>query len=83
MPKTSLLKFKQFPFEVGVNLGPLRNKDNSGFDNLYCDKFIIFGDIIISSLFGDIIIIFGDKFIIFGLVLSSVIWSSSDISFSL
>ena len=44
--KISLFKFKLFPFEVGVNLGPLSNTDNSGFDNLYFDKFIIFGDMV-------------------------------------
>ena len=27
-------------------MGPLRNKDNSGFDNLYFDKFIIFSDMV-------------------------------------
>ena len=31
-------------------MGPLRNKDNSGFDNLYCDKFIIFGDMVLFYL---------------------------------
>ena len=27
-------------------MGPLRNKDNSGFDKLYFDKFIDFGDMV-------------------------------------
>ena len=32
-------------------MGPLSNKDNSGFDNLCFDKFIIFGDIVFFCIY--------------------------------
>ena len=40
-----------FPFVVGLNLGPLRSKLNSGFFNLYLDRFIILGDMVFFGTF--------------------------------
>ena len=40
-----------FLFEAGVNLGPLRSKLSSGFDNLCLDKFIVLGDMVLFEAF--------------------------------